>query len=88
MLICNPYEIVIQGVTNNNKRFRPSDWAERLCGILSSFDQGHRLSYHQWVRPILIDNIRWLGDVYKRQIFAVLPLIVNWKKLAAQHLIF
>lgn len=58
MLICNPYEIVIQGMTNNNKRFRPSDWAERLCGILSSFDQGHRLSYHQWVRPILIDNIR------------------------------
>lgn len=58
MLICNPYEIVIQGMTNNNKRFRPSDWAERLCGILSSFDQGHRLSYHQWVRPILVDNIR------------------------------
>ncbi|PIT13285.1 DUF3579 domain-containing protein [Snodgrassella alvi] len=58
MLICNPYEIVIQGMTNNNKRFRPSDWAERLCGVLSSFDQGHRLSYHQWVRPILVDNIR------------------------------
>lgn len=58
MLICNPYEIVIQGMTNNGKRFRPSDWAERLCGVLSSFDQGHRLSYHQWVRPILVDNIR------------------------------
>lgn len=58
MLICNPYEIVIQGMTHNNKRFRPSDWAERLCGVLSSFDQGHRLSYHQWVRPILVDNIR------------------------------
>jgi hypothetical protein len=58
MLICNPYEIVIQGMTNNNKPFRPSDWAERLCGVLSSFDQGHRLSYHQWVRPILVDNIR------------------------------
>lgn len=58
MLICNPYEIVIQGMTNNGKRFRPSDWAERLCGVLSSFDQGRRLCYHQWVRPILIDNIR------------------------------
>lgn len=58
MLICNPYEIVIQGITGNGKTFRPSDWSERLCGILSSFDQGHRLSYHQWVRPILVDNVR------------------------------
>ena len=58
MLICNPYEIVIQGITRNGKTFRPSDWSERLCGILSSFDQGHRLAYHQWVRPILVDNVR------------------------------
>ncbi|MDF7676999.1 DUF3579 domain-containing protein [Neisseriaceae bacterium ESL0693] len=58
MLICNPYEIVIEGITQKGKRFRPSDWAERLCGVLASFDQGHRLSYHQWVRPILVDNIR------------------------------
>lgn len=54
----NHDEIVIQGMTLNNKRFRPSDWAERLCGILSSFDHGHRLSYHQWVRPVLIQEIR------------------------------
>lgn len=58
MLICNPYEIVIQGITQNGKKFRPSDWSERLCGVLSSFDQDHRLSYHQWVRPILVDNVR------------------------------
>ncbi|MBF0803933.1 MULTISPECIES: GNAT family N-acetyltransferase [Neisseria] len=58
MLICNPYEIVIHGTTGNGKVFRPSDWAERLCGILSSFDKGHRLSYHEWVRPILVDKIR------------------------------
>ncbi|MDO4693971.1 MAG: DUF3579 domain-containing protein [Eikenella sp.] len=57
MLICNPYEIVIQGITGNGKTFRPSDWSERLCGILSSFDN-NRLSYHDWVRPILVDNVR------------------------------
>ena len=57
MLICNPYEIVIQGITSNGKTFRPSDWSERLCGILSSFDN-NRLSYHDWVRPILVDNVR------------------------------
>lgn len=58
MLICNPYEIVIEGTTHKGKTFRPSDWAERLCGVLASFDQGHKLSYHQWVRPILVDHIR------------------------------
>lgn len=58
MLVCNPYEIVIHGTTGNGKVFRPSDWAERLCGILSSFDKGHRLSYHEWVRPILVDKVR------------------------------
>lgn len=58
MFALNPNEIVIHGTTSKGKTFRPSDWAERLCGILSSFDKGHRLSYHQRVRPILIGNVR------------------------------
>lgn len=58
MLVCNPYEVVIHGTTNSGKVFRPSDWSERLCGILSSFDKGNRLSYSKWVRPILVDKIR------------------------------
>lgn len=56
MQVCNPYEILIQGMTNKGKRFRPSDWSERLSGILSSFNTG-RLSYHQFVRPLLVDNV-------------------------------
>ena len=58
MLVCNPYEVVIHGTTNKGKIFRPSDWAERLCGILSSFTKDNRLSYSNWVRPILVDNVR------------------------------
>lgn len=54
----HPEEIVIYGTTSNGKTFRPSDWAERLCGILSSFDKDHRLAYHQWVRPLLVGKIR------------------------------
>ena len=51
-------EIIIHGTTSNGKVFLPSDWAERLCGILSSFNKDNRLAYHEWVRPILIDKIR------------------------------
>ena len=58
MLVCNPYEVVIHGTTSSGKIFRPSDWAERLCGILSSFTKDNRLSYSNWVRPMLVDNVR------------------------------
>lgn len=51
-------EIIIHGTTGNGKVFRPSDWAERLCGILSSFTKDHRLSYHEFVHPMLIDKVR------------------------------
>ena len=56
MQVCNPYEILIQGTTTKGKRFRPSDWSERLSGILSSFNTG-RLSYHQYVRPLTVDGV-------------------------------
>lgn len=51
-------EIIIHGTTSNGKVFRPSDWAERLCGILSSFTKDHRLAYHEYVHPMLIDKVR------------------------------
>lgn len=59
MLICELDEIIIHGTTSKGKVFRPSDWAERLCGILSSFNKkDNRLSYHEWVRPVLLYKIR------------------------------
>jgi hypothetical protein len=58
MFTPNPDEIVIYGATADGKPFRPSDWAERLCGLLSSFGKEHRLCYHEWVRPLLIGKVR------------------------------
>ncbi len=29
--------LVIVGRTQDGKKFRPSDWAERLCGVMSAF---------------------------------------------------
>lgn len=57
-MICNPYEIVIQGITNAGATFRPSDWAERLAGVMSSFDEGNRLAYHEYVRPMMLEGVR------------------------------
>lgn len=59
--------IIIHGTTGNSKVFRPSDWAERLCGILSSFTKDNRLSYSEWVSPVLIDKIRCVSVDVKLQ---------------------
>ena len=32
-----PNQFYIFGKTTSGKKFRPSDWAERLCGVLSSY---------------------------------------------------
>lgn len=45
-------EFVIQGVTKDGKPFRPSDWAERLCGVMSAFGGDRRMAYSPYVHPI------------------------------------
>ena len=50
--------IVIQGITKNGRAFRPSDWAERLCGIMSTFAGDQQMRYSPFVRPVLVDGVR------------------------------
>ena len=42
---------VIIGVTSDGRRFRPSDWAERLCGVLSAFGAEKKMAYSPYVTP-------------------------------------
>jgi Protein of unknown function (DUF3579) len=49
-------QLFIQGVTKGGKTFRPSDWAERLAGVMSQFRPGgavpgSHLSYSEWCLP-------------------------------------
>ena len=46
-------EIVILGVTEAGETFRPSDWADRLCGVLSIFGEDQRISYSPYVKPFV-----------------------------------
>lgn len=47
-----PENFIILGLTHEGRRFRPSDWAERLCGVMSVFggDQ-RRVGYSPFVKP-------------------------------------
>lgn len=49
-------------MTLEGQRFRPSDWAERLAGVMSQFrpsgSVGSPLTYSPYVVPVVIDGIR------------------------------
>ena len=51
-------EFIIQGQTLEGKPFRPSDWAERLCGVMSAFGGDHRMQYSPFVHPITTNGVR------------------------------
>jgi hypothetical protein len=51
-------EFVIVGTTIDGNPFRPSDWAERLCGVMSAFGGDHRMAYSPFVHPITANGVR------------------------------
>ena len=56
-------EVFIQGLTLDGKVFRPSDWADRLCGVMSPFrpggpQPGSHLTYSPWCIPTMINGVR------------------------------
>ncbi|MBL8384765.1 MAG: DUF3579 domain-containing protein [Burkholderiales bacterium] len=60
-------EFVIMGITLDGKPFRPSDWAERLAGVMSSFGGG-RLGYSPYCYPITSNNVKSVvvhADLYE-----------------------
>jgi hypothetical protein len=59
-----PTEYFIQGITKSGKTFRPSDWSERLAGVMSMFGPGTKkgpnayMQYSLYVRPTILDNLK------------------------------
>jgi hypothetical protein len=58
-------EYVIRGITASGQRFRPSDWAERLCGVMSCYRPGGvasgrdaAIGYSPYCRPTTVDGVK------------------------------
>ncbi len=47
--------VVIEGITESGEAFRPSDWAERMSGQLSTFRR-NRIIYSPKLRPAMKDG--------------------------------
>jgi Protein of unknown function (DUF3579) len=54
----------IQGKTLDGSLFRPSDWVERLCGVMAQFGSTHtghslrQLAYSPYVQPAELNGIK------------------------------
>jgi hypothetical protein len=58
-----PTEFFIQGITKEGKTFRPSDWSERLAGVMAQFGPGASgrnayMKYSLYVRPTIVSGIK------------------------------
>jgi Protein of unknown function (DUF3579) len=60
-----PRQFIIQGVTVEGRTFRPSDWAERLAGAMSSFRPGGGqggiaayIGYSPYCVPQVLDGVK------------------------------
>lgn len=56
-------QVFIQGITQDGRTFRPSDWAERLAGVMAPFRPGgavpgSHLSYSPWCVPTVVNGIK------------------------------
>jgi hypothetical protein len=64
--INKPREVFIQGITQDGRTFRPSDWAERLAGAMSCFRPegvrsggiGAAIGYSPYCIPTVIGNVK------------------------------
>jgi hypothetical protein len=50
-------EYVIRGETRAGRKFRPSDWAERLCSLFADMGPDHRTHYSPHVIPVSRDGL-------------------------------
>jgi len=73
-------KIVIEGVTAVGKKFRPSDWAERISGALSTFGKDRRIQYSPMLQPMTVNGIKCItiDPCMEEQYPEVYRYIMQW----------
>ena len=61
----SPRQFILHGVDPQGRKFRPSDWAERLCGVMACYRPGGMASgrdayigYSPYVRPVTLGGVK------------------------------
>lgn len=53
--------LIVLGENISGKKFRPSDWVERLASCFASFLDTRRLHYHSKLFPVVMNNNKCLS---------------------------
>ena len=53
-------QLIVRGITSSGQTFRPSDWAERLAGVLSVFGVDSRINYSPYLHPMSCEKLKCL----------------------------
>lgn len=53
-------KLIIESVVEDGRKFRPSDWIERISTVLATFGEDHRLHYSAQVRPRVVNGEKCL----------------------------
>lgn len=69
-------DLVIKGITRSGQQFRPSDWSDRLCGVMSAFGADEQLRYSPLVTPALRDGVRCV--IVRRQLADMEPRLFKF----------
>jgi hypothetical protein len=52
--------MLIHSVAEGGRRFRPSDWVERISSSVARFGADRRLRYHTLVHPVVLNGEKCL----------------------------
>ncbi len=69
-------DLIIKGLTLNGQQFRPSDWSDRLCGVMSAFGADEQLRYSPLVTPALRDGLRCV--IVRRELAELEPRLFRF----------
>jgi hypothetical protein len=76
-------EFFILGITSDGRQFRPSDWAERLCGVMSCFrpegsggGRNSHLQFSPYVRPTVLNGTK--AVVVDKALMKIEPLAYHF----------
>lgn len=51
---------IIEGFTEDGRKFRPSDWIDRISSMKASYGPSHRLVFHDYLHPELYNGQKCL----------------------------
>ncbi len=69
-------DLIIKGITLSGQQFRPGDWSDRLCGVMSAIGADEQMRYSPLVTPALRDGLRCV--IVRRELADLQPRLFRF----------